>query len=176
MATKVWAITTAAVENGTVIPNQASSSCPTGPVRPSRNSSVRPPTTGGRTSGSRTIERKTGRPGRSDLASTSARGVPNSRHSAVDVSPVCSESRRASRAASLEISVRKFGQSARSTSPAIGTAISPNPTTAGTHTGHGRVCPAEPVRLLRARGDAGAARVTSAGIPPGSARRHPGAR
>ena len=74
--------------------------------------------------------------------------MPNSRHSAVDVSPVCSESRRASRAASLVISVRKLGQSARSTSPATGTAIRPNPTTAGTHTGHGRACPAEPVRVL----------------------------
>ncbi len=35
MATKVWATTTPAVENGSVIPNHSSRYCPTSPRRPS---------------------------------------------------------------------------------------------------------------------------------------------
>ena len=96
MATNVSAITTAAVVNGSVIPNAASSHSPTRPRRPSTSSSATPPTTGGSTSGTVTSARTRRRPGKSTRASSQASGTPSSRHSPVATVAVTSDSRSAS--------------------------------------------------------------------------------
>ena len=148
MATKVWASTTAVVEKGTVMPNSRSRKPPTGPVRPSRNSSVRPPTTGGSTSGSSTTERTSDSPGSDDRASTTASGPPNSRHSTIVATPVFSESQSAASADGDVTRPRKFGQSTRRTSPATGTATRSHASAAGAHRSRG-TGPGHPRRSAR---------------------------
>src|SRR5262249_33743954 len=133
IATNASASTTAGVENGRVIPNQASRYRPSTPRRPSASSSATPPTTGGSTSGTVTSARSTRTPGSSDRASTQASGTPASRQAPVASVADSPDSRSAASTVRLVSCSGSACHGARSSSAASGSTRNASPAAAGSH-------------------------------------------
>src|SRR3712207_4350347 len=137
IATKVSAMTTAVVVNGTVTPRAWSSQRPTMPCRPSTRKSATPPTTGGSTSGTVTRARSTDRPRARERASTQASGTPRTRESPVAAVAETRLSRSACPTAGLVSCGPSSPQGARMTRPASGRTRKATARTAGTSSGTG---------------------------------------
>src|SRR3954465_3081391 len=137
MATKVSAITTARVVNGTVKPVDSYSQRPTIPCRPSTRNSATPPTTGGRTRGTVTSARSTARPRTRERASTQASGTPSTRDTSVASVAENSDSRSACPTTGSVSRGSRSDHGARITSPSRGSTRSARPRAAGTRSGSG---------------------------------------
>ncbi len=151
IATNASAITTPAVVNGRVIPNQSSRDFPTMPLRPRAISRATPPTTGGRTRGRVTRARTSPRPGNSTRASSQASGTPMTRLTAVAAVAQTSDSWSACHTSALVSSSGRLRQGARTSRAISGTTRNARPSNAGTRRGSG-TAPLPPFRTRRRRG------------------------
>ena len=130
-------MTTAAVVNGSWMPNQRSNKTPTKPRRPNAVNSATPPTTGGSTSGRVTSARTRRWPGKRVRARTNATGTPNSRHTAVVMVAVMSDNRSAVRAPGSVSRAPSVDQGALMSRPISGRNRYAVPITAGSSSTHG---------------------------------------
>src|SRR5581483_6200274 len=156
-ATKASAIAAPALVNGSRTPKAESSHAPTRPRRPSAIRSATPPTTGGSTTGTRTMPRTSARPGKSTRACSHASGSPSAMQTAVAESEHTSESRRAASASPLASTEAASDQGARQRSAASGSARNPTASAPRTANARGGLSPRRPRRAL-ARVTAGASR------------------
>ena len=117
--TKTCAMTTAGVVKPMRTPQTPSSTWPTRPRRPKVVSSASPATTGGSDSGSATSTRAHRTP-RQDRDSSTARGTPSTRSTAVAAAQVRRLSHRASREASAPMSSPKRPQGTAAPMPMRG--------------------------------------------------------
>src|ERR1700674_252108 len=120
MATKVSAMTTPAVVNGSVMPKVLSSHDPTSPRLPNASRSAMPPTTGGRTMGRVVNARRRLRPGNATLAKTHASGTPRTSPTAVAESEAIRESFSASIVSGAVSALTASPQGDRTTSASRG--------------------------------------------------------
>ena len=140
IATNVWAITTAAVLNGSWTPNQLSSQRPNRPRRPNEKKSATPATTGGITMLSVHRARTARRPGKWTLARSQARGTPNTSDRIAAITEVFSDSHSAWRVPSDERTSQNRLHGTRHRMPAKGRAKKTMATPASTSAAAGGRC------------------------------------